>query len=950
MVGRNAGDSIINSGRIASGTISGNTITVSGNDAVQLSLGGSVTNLSGGQITGRNTGVTGGAINVDNRSGALISGANAVAIGANSAVTNAGTITGGTANGNIGVQVGATSIVTNLAGGSITGARATQFLGAGDVLNNSGSTSSTAVTASQGFGALFFSGGTVNNFAGGTITGSYRGVSIQGAAGTVTNAGTITSATEVALLFFNGGTVTNQVGGLIDGQYRAIYIGGGLGTVTNAGTIRATVDNAISLFAGGTVNNQLGGTLSAMGSGGWSIYGTGGALNLTNAGTINADTGIVTNANGAVVTNSGTINGTFNGVRSYAGTSQSLTNSGTITAANNAGVDAGGALTLDNSGIIRTNASGLSDGVTVFNGAAASIVNSGTISAATASGIAVTGASTIVNSGTLTGGSDATFGYGAQFAVGSSGSFVNQSGGAVGGGAGSIVVRTDNAVSIDLQAGSTANGAILSEGLGARTVNVAGALNGAYNASAGNGTDSFTLASTASIGGALLGSGDDSFTSFGGAISGAVDGGAGNDVLTFDIGGAASYDAGLFANFETRSKISNGTLTLTGVDAMTIDFAVNGGTLMLSGGSALHDAAALITASGTTTRIAGGNEQVRTISGAGAIDLGANVLTLGGNDTSTYSGVISGTGSLAKLGTGVLTLTGANAYSGLTQVSGGILRLGASNVIANASILSVAAGATFDLAGFNDIIGGLTGAGTVALGSGRLTVDQASSSVFSGPITGSGGLTKLGLGTLNLSGASTYTGATFVNGGTLAVNGSLVSAVTVDAGGRLGGNGSVGGLSILSGGILAPGNSIGHLTVNGNLSFAPGSIYQVEITPTAADSTSVTGNITIGGGTVQVLATGTAYDPLTRYTILDSIGTVTGTFANVTSNLAFLTPGIEYNPQSVVLVIRRNNINFTAVAANPNQTAVAGAVQSLGSGPLYGRGAGAIGGRCSPGI
>ena len=935
VVGRNTGDSITNSGRIASGTISGNTITVSGNDAIVLFQGGTVTNLTGGQITGRNTGITGGAIMVDNRSGALISGTNAVAIGNGSSVTNAGTITGGTANGNSGVQVAASSIVTNLASGSITGARATQFNGAGDVLNNSGAITSTAATASQGYGALFFSGGTVNNFAGGTITGSYRGVSIQGTAGNVTNAGTIASTAEVALLMFNGGTVTNQAGGLIDGQYRGVYIGGAAGTVTNAGTIRATVDNAVSLFAGGTVNNQLVGTLSAMGGGGWGIYGTGGALNLTNAGTINADTGIVTNANGAIVTNSGTINGTVNGVMSFVGTSQSLTNSGTITATNSAGVNAGGGLTLNNSGTIRTNASGLSDGVMVFNAAAASIVNSGTISAATASAIAVTGASKMVNSGTLTGGSDVTNGYGVQFAVGSSGSFVNQSGGTVGGGAGSIVLRTDNAVSIDLQAGSSANGAILSAGSGARNVNVAGSLNGVYNASAGTGTDTFTLASTGSIGGALLGSGNDSFTSFGGAIGGAVDGGAGSDVLTFDVGGTASYDAGLFANFETRLKINSGTLTLTGVDAMTNDFALNGGTLVLLGGSALNDAAALVTASGTTTRIVGGNEQVRTISGAGAIDLGANTLTLGGNDTSTYSGVIGGTGSLAKSGTGVLTLTGANSYSGLTQVSGGVLRLGASNVIANASIVSVASGATFDLAGFNDTIGGLTGAGTVALGSGRLTVDQATNSVLSGPITGSGSLTKLGLGRLDLSGASTYTGATLVNGGTLAVNGSLVSAVTVDAGGKLGGNGSVGGLSILSGGILAPGNSIGHLTVNGNLSFAAGSIYQVEITPTAADSTGVTGNITIGGGTVQVLATGTAYDPLTRYTILDSLGTVSGTFANVTSNLAFLTPGIEYNPQSVVLVVRRNNINFTDVAANPNQVAVAGAVQSLGSGPLY---------------
>ncbi|WP_309601537.1 hypothetical protein [Sphingomonas sp.] len=704
VVGRNAGDVITNSGRIASGTISGDTITVGGNNAIQLDQGGSVTNLAGGQISGNVYGVISyNRLILDNRSGASIT-SNIEAVtstGANSTVTNGGAIMSGTDAFDYGVYLlGANSSVTNNVGGTITAARAVQFSGANDVLNNSGTITSTAATASQGYAALFFNGGTVNNFA----------------------------------------------GGLIDGQYRGVYIAGGLGTVTNAGTIRAAIDNGVSLFGGGTVTNQLGGTITALGSGGWGIYATGGAVNLTNAGLINADTGIVTNANGAIVTNSGTINGTVNGVMSYSGTSQSLTNSGTITATNGAGVNAGGALTLDNRGTIRTNSANPVDGVTVFNGAAANITNSGTISAANASGIAVTGASSITNSGTLTGGNNATFGYGVQFAAGSSGSLVNQSGGTIGGGTGSVLVATDNAVSIDLQAGSITNGTILSAGAGSRIATVAGALNGVYNAAGGTGIDTFTLASTGSLGGALLGTGNDSFTSFGGAISVNVDGGAGTDSLLFNVAGSVTY-AGNFTGFETGSKI----------------------------------------------------------------------------------------------GVGLVNLTGNNVVTAMA-----------------------------------------------------------------------------------------------INAGSLAINGSLASNVSVNNGGRLGGNGLItGSVSILSGGILAPGNSIGHLTVNGPLSFAAGSIFQVETTPTAADSVSATGNITINGGTVQVLATGTAYNPLTRYTILDTPTSVTGTFANITSNLAFLTPGLEYNPRSVVLVLRRNDINFTDVAANPNQAAVAGSVQSLGVSPLY---------------
>ena len=70
-----------------------------------------------------------------------------------------------------------------------------------------------------------------------------------------------------------------------------------------------------------------------------------------------------------------------------------------------------------------------------------------------------------------------------------------------------------------------------------------------------------------------------------------------------------------------------------------------------------------------------------------------------------------------------------------------------------------------------------------------------------------------------------------VDGGTLSVNGSIAgSAVTVNAGGTLGGNGTVGNTTI-NGGTLAPGNSIGLLTVNGNLSFTAASTYMVEVSP-----------------------------------------------------------------------------------------------------------------------
>ncbi len=1003
---------ISGSGRVGvSGLGAGNILTFAGNltnsginlnDGSTIAIGGTANVTSGVAVLINGTGAT---VNVlDNAS---VSTTNTPAI---FAPVNAATVN------NLGAIASTNDIAVNLAGGgfinngsatdsnaSITGGfigvasgnalltvdnygliRGTSLDGINSPILNLTNRSTGQIIGDSAFGVR---GTMVTIDNAGQIVGRFAGVQ---AGGTIdlTNSGLIGSGYLSGTTFsysdgndgvqaLNGGTINNHAAGQILGSISGIYTTGAALSVTNAGLINganANGNGGFGIYANGgglTLNNLAGGTVNGATNGIADLTGNG--LAITNAGTINGDTAIFNQTNGATINN--LVGGQLSGVTQaiVSNTAFTLTNAGTVLGTNGSAVVSDGALTLNNSGTIDGGNSALflnaggtiinsgtiisrgvagfnQDGISVFG--TLNLTNSGSISAAVNAGVvAFDGPLTVNNQvgGTITGG-NSVFGH----AINAKAGLDLTNGGAIMAGSGTTTAVLVNGTStINLLAGSTTNGNIVSTGSTTSALTVAGLLIGRYDATTGAGIDTIILTSTGTLGGALLGSANDSFTTRGGVINGAVNGGAGSDALTFDIAGTISYSAGLFNAFETRSKVGAGTLTLTGTDAMIADFAVNAGTLILSGGSALNDGAAWITAAGTTTRLANANEQVRTISGAGAIDLGAYALILGGNDTTNYAGVISGSGSLAKFGTGGLTLSGANTYTGLTQVSGGTLHLGANDVIANASIVSVASGATFDLAGFSDTIGGLTGAGTVALGAGRLTIDQATNTVFSGPIFGTGGITKLGLGLLNLTGVSTYTGTTLVNAGTLAVNGSLASAVTVNAGGTLAGSGSVNGLTINAGGILSPGGTVpvivssgihtqlapppsyATFTVNGPLTFNAGSFYDVDIDPTQSDHTIVNGTTTLNGGTVRVNAANGTYNPLTIYTIIQSSVGVTGQFAGVTDNLAFLDTSLTYTANQVNLEARRNNIIFSAVAANPNQANVADALQSIRSGRLY---------------
>ncbi|WP_199777466.1 autotransporter domain-containing protein, partial [Bosea sp. FBZP-16] len=341
-------------------------------------------------------------------------------------------------------------------------------------------------------------------------------------------------------------------------------------------------------------------------------------------------------------------------------------------------------------------------------------------------------------------------------------------------------------------------------------------------------------------------------------------------------------------NGTALTKAGAGTLILTGTNTYTGGTTISGGTLQIGNG-------------GTTGSILGD-----------VVNNGQIVFNR--SNAISFNGAISGTGGLTKQGSGVLILSGTNSYSGETSIEAGALVIDAARAMSAASDYIIATGAQLQI---SDGLGAVTaasiaGAGAIQIGNGTTLKAGGSnaSTTFSGSISGNGGFEKTGTGTLTLTGANTYTGATTVAGGKLVVNGSITSTVTLD-GGTLGGSGTVGGVSVGSGATVAPGNSIGTLTVSGNVSFASGSTYQVEINATGqSDRIVASGSATLSGGTVQVLAENGNYAASTSYTILTASGGVSGSFTSVTSNLAFLTPSLAYDSQNVTLTMTRNDTSF----------------------------------------
>jgi autotransporter-associated beta strand protein len=229
---------------------------------------------------------------------------------------------------------------------------------------------------------------------------------------------------------------------------------------------------------------------------------------------------------------------------------------------------------------------------------------------------------------------------------------------------------------------------------------------------------------------------------------------------------------------------------------------------------------------------------VLNISGSGSVESSGDTITLGSNATGDGTINLNG-GSLQAR-----RIIGVNGVSTL-NLNGGVLRVGASpnpdfmTGLTSANVL--AGGAVID-----------TGTETVGI----------SQSLLAGP--GTGGLTKLGTGTLHLNGANTYTGTTRVTTGTVGGVGSISGPVLVTAGGA-----------------LAPGVGIGTLTLQSSLTLEGTTVMEIsKNNGIASDLVVVSGNVAFGGLLKVMLNSTNALAVDDTFNLFDW-GTRSGTFASM---------------------------------------------------------------------
>ena len=341
-----------------------------------------------------------------------------------------------------------------------------------------------------------------------------------------------------------------------------------------------------------------------------------------------------------------------------------------------------------------------------------------------------------------------------------------------------------------------------------------------------------------------------------------------------------------FAGSGVFTQSGTGTTILTGLNTFSGSLTISAGILSISSVNASATAAqplgegSIILGGGTLqyTGLAAASPKLITLNATSTIAVTTQGLTL--------SGTISGTGGLTKTGTaGTLTLSGTNSFSGQLTVAAGTLSIATiNNASANGPLgnnsLSVIlgssgvtgtlkyTGATASSTKTFTLAAGGTGAFQISTGATNLTL--------SGVIDGSGAMQKTDTGTLILSGANSYTGATTVTAGTL----------------QMGNNGTTGTISASSAISVSSGATLKFNRSDTSLTFSNNIADSGTVNNAGSGTLTLSGIISGTGGTFTQSGTGT--------TILSNTNTYSGV---TTISAGTLTLGISNAISSATVTI-----------------------------------------------
>jgi len=488
-------------------------------------------------------------------------------------------------------------------------------------------------------------------------------------------------------------------------------------------------------------------------------------------------------------------------------------------------------------------------------------------------------------------------------------------GGSLGGGtyAGAIAIATNAILDYNSTVAQTLAGGI--SGLGGLT----------FDTTNGTATTTLTLSGVNNYSGVTtIGNGNNSLNR--------ITAGTGiSPNTTFNILGGATGGGQLFINLAGTVFANNFILSGVGnkdIGGSTINYV---GAIRLSNNDSL---------SGTITLA--GNSRIGFIGGGASATVSGRITGSYGLDlygcfntaSTTQTFTLANTGP-ANDYTGNTTIYN-NYYNGSSAGNNTVLKLGANEQIPNGSgkgnvVFSNNSGNvnrlnTFEMNGFSETVNGISGSnpttGTEVIqntttGASILTIGDAdSSSAFSGNIKDGGAgktlaITKIGSGTLTLSGANTYNGGTAINGGTLLINnatgstGTGTNAVNINSGGTLGGTGFITGLvTNNAGGILSPGgvSGVGKLTLSGNVTLLAGSTstFLVNGTTAVASNSVAVGAAITYGGVLNIVTNGT-------FTSGQTFQLFSGTGATNASNFASIAgspgAGLAFNFTNGVLSV-----------------------------------------------